>query len=304
MIERELEIRRLRRSRARSRFVRWSFVLFAALVAYAWLGGGLAPGDLFTARQARNLDRFLTEITPYPLQGRPFDLGVLLDWAGDLLQRRDLEAGLLTLAISVVAIVLAGVAAAGSSLFAARTFATPEPYLPGGVPPGRTARYAWGALVALVRFAFIFMRAIPEYVWAFVLVVLFDTTAWAAVLALAVHNTGILGKLTAETIENLPSGVPAGLRGLGARRTQIAAVGLFPAVLGRFLLYFFYRWETCVRAATILGLLNILSLGYWIRQQYGANRYDEVFFLVLIGAALVLVGDLVSAIARALVRRA
>ena len=88
-----------------------------------------------------------------------------------------------------------------------------------------------------------------------------------------------------------------------ATRAQIGAVALFPQTLNRFLLYFFYRWETCVREATILGLLGILSLGFWVTQARAATRYDEMVFYIALGAALVLAGDLISAAARAVVRR-
>ena len=70
-----------------------------------------------------------------------------------------------------------------------------------------------------------------------------------------------------------------------------------------FLLYFFYRWETCLREATVLGMLGILSLGSLIRDARAANFYDDMVLYVLFGVALVLVGDGVSAAARALVRR-
>ncbi len=75
-------------------------------------------------------------------------------------------------------------------------------------------------------------------------------------------------------------------------------------ILPRFLLFFFYRWETCVREATVLGMLGIVSLGYWIVDTRARNHYDEMFFFVLLGAGIVLVGDLVSAVAREVVRRA
>lgn len=129
-------------------------------------------------------------------------------------------------------------------------------------------------------------------------------TAWPVVLALALHNAGILSKLTAEAVENLEPEPLAALRGLGASRPQIAVAGIYPLVLPRFLLFFFYRWETCVREATVLGMLGIVSLGYWVIDARARQNYDEMFFFVLIGAAIVLAGDLVSALARALVRRA
>ncbi len=160
------------------------------------------------------------------------------------------------------------------------------------------------ALVAVVRLFLIFIRAIPEYIWAFLLIKVFGFNAWPAVLALALHNTGILGKLMAETVENLEPGTPAAIRGLGASRAQIGLAGIFPAVFPRFLLYFFYRWETCVREATVLGMLGVLSLGSMIRDARASNFLDEMVFYVLLGACLVMLGDLASSVSRAVLRRA
>ena len=71
----------------------------------------------------------------------------------------------------------------------------------------------------------------------------------------------------------------------------------------RGLLLFFYRFETCVREATVLGMLGVVSLGYWIQDARAKQYYDEVLVLVLFGAALVLAADLTSAVARYSIRR-
>jgi len=149
----------------------------------------------------------------------------------------------------------------------------------------------------------VFARAVPEYIWAFLLLILLGANAWPAVLALAIHNAGILGKLASEVIEDLDHAPLAALRASGASRSQIAVTAIAPLVFNRTLLFFFYRWETCVRDATILGLLGIVSLGYWIQDARARNHYDEMFLLILIGAALVMISDIVSAIARESVRR-
>ena len=76
-----------------------------------------------------------------------------------------------------------------------------------------------------------------------------------------------------------------------------------PVALPRFLLFFFYRWETCVREATVLGMLGIVSLGFWIQDARARNFYDEMVFLILLGALLVIIGDVISTLVRAYVRR-
>ncbi len=302
MSERELELLALARARPRSRFLRLSFLFMAAFAAYSWTSGEFALADIFSERRLANLERFLHEVRPFPLQGRPFDLGEAWAWAIVLLSEKGWQAAVTTLALSVAAIVLAGAGAALLALPATRTFASAEPFLPAARKPTIAGRATATSVVWATRALLIFLRAVPEYVWAFLFVTMIGFGPWAAVLALAVHNTGILGKLTAETVENLETSAPAALRGLGAGRGQIAMVALFPAVLPRFLLYFFYRWETCVREATVLGMLGILSLGSVIRDARAANFYDEMVFFVLLGAGLVLIGDLVSAAARTTLR--
>ncbi len=301
---RDAEIGRLWRSRPRSRFARASVVAMLGLVAWAWIGGGLVPSELLSARRLANLERFLGEVTPYPLQGRTFDLGVALRWAGDLLVERGLAAAATTLAISVAAIVLAAIVGAVLGAPAARTIASPEPWLPDPRRPAAPVAFAWRGLVTGSRAVMIFLRAIPEYLWAFLFLAMLGPTAWPAVLALGLHNAGILGKLGAEAAENASRREPQALRGLGASRAQVVAIGLLPMTLPRLLLYFFYRWETCVREATVLGMLGIVSLGYWIQDARARNHYDEMVFLILLGAAIVLIGDVVSAVARRVVRRA
>ena len=71
----------------------------------------------------------------------------------------------------------------------------------------------------------------------------------------------------------------------------------------RFLMFFFYRWETCVREATVLGMLGLVSLGFWIQDARARNIYDEMFLFILLGAGLILLGDQLSAIARKFIRK-
>lgn len=300
----EREIRRLYRQRPRSGLVRWSCVAFLGVVALSWIFGGFSLDELTSQRRLTNLHRFLQEVRPHPLQDQPFDLAVAGAWVGDMLRRRGWEAAGTTLALSVVAIGLAGLAALALSLPAARNVATPEPFLPTAGGGSRARRMGWSLLVGFSRGLLVLIRSIPEYLWAFFLLALLGPTPWPVILALALHNAGILGKLTAETVENVEPPPAAALCQLGAGRRQIACFALFPAVLPRFLLYFFYRWESCVREATVLGMLGIASLGYWIVDARARNHYDEMLFFVLLGAALVFVGDLLSALAREMVRRA
>ncbi|MDA8020177.1 MAG: ABC transporter permease subunit [Thermoanaerobaculia bacterium] len=299
-------VHRLHAARPRSRFARWSGIAFVGLVAVAWTSPALRPGDFLSPRRLANLRRFLGELVPYPLQQGEGENAarVAVAWSLDMLGDKGWSAAGTSLALSVAAIVLVGALAAVCMLVAARTLATPEPYVESPRTPSRLRQRAWRALAAGTRAVLVFLRSIPEYIWAFLLLAILGPGVWPLVLALALHNLGILGKLDAEVVENLDPAPMAALRGLGAGRLQIATAAILPLSLPRLLLFFFYRWETCVREATVLGMLGVVSLGYWIVDSRARNHYDEMFFFVLLGAALVLLGDLLSAVARTLVRRA
>jgi phosphonate transport system permease protein len=114
------------------------------------------------------------------------------------------------------------------------------------------------------------------------------------VLALALHNIGILGRLWGEVMENERPEAARQLTKIGATRGQVYLGSLVSQSFNRFLLFFFYRWETCVREATILGMLGISSLGYYISLARGAFRYDRMLFFVLLGALVIFAGDLLS----------
>jgi phosphonate transport system permease protein len=298
------QVKRLRRERPKSWVLRGSGAAVLVLVVGSWCFGGFSLSESLSARRRANFARFVEEVVPYPLRTTTPTPQSLWTWTNALLARRGWEAAKQTAALSVAAIVLAGALGLLLSPPAARNVASPEPFGTPGGATSRASRFAWRIVVGFTRLLLTFFRAIPEYVWAFLLLAMLGRQAWPAVLALALHNAGILGRLGAEVVENVEPGAPRALRALGATRLQVAAVGVLPLVLPRLLLYFFYRWETCVREATVLGLLGFTSLGYWIADARARDRYDEMMLFILLGAGIVLVGDVVSAVTRAFVRRA
>jgi phosphonate transport system permease protein len=301
--EREVVVRTVARGRERSGFVTSSAAALTALVVLAWTSEDFGAQDFFSEARLANVRRFASELMPLPLQAGHWSWSAASQWAGDLLAAKGLPGAAATLEISVAAIAFAALGAVFLAFPAARTFASPAVYLPSPRPPSRLARLGWTLGMWSARTSLIFLRAVPEYVWSFLLIAILGPTPWAAVAALALHNSGVLGKLYAEVVENLDPAIPGALRGLGASRTQLAAVAVLPAVAGRFLSFLFYRWETCVREATALGMLGVVSLGFFVQDARARQHYDVMFALIVTGAAIVLIGDFVSAAARELIRR-
>jgi phosphonate transport system permease protein len=292
----------LRRQRPKSHFLRWSMMALLLLSIYSWFSGQIQIAELFTSRRASNLKRFLTEdALPKPLRNLAADesgFAAFMNWSSELWNEFGMMALTATFWISILAMVLAGSYAMLTSPLGARTLMHEDPFV------GTQRSLPWRIVSASVRGMAIFLRAIPEYIWAFLLISMMGPSAWPAVLALAIHNAGIMSRLGADTIENLPSQSLRALRLLGGTRKQVVIGSVFSMVLPRFLLFFFYRFETCVREATILGMLGVFSLGYWVDDSRSRGRYDEMLYLIALGALLVLIADLVSWIARGLVRDA
>ena len=282
-------------ARPKTNFVRLSLLVMALLISYAWIGGGFLSSNNSVIQRTENLERFVGELKPYELRGESFNIYSYLLWLKTMMAEKGWQAAKMTLAISVAAIVLGGILGNLLAIPASRNFASNF----------NRGHLTLSALLVAgpARLLLIFLRTVPEYVWAFLLLSLIGPNAWPLVLALALHNAGIIGKLSAEVIENLPEQPQVSLHSAGASRLQIMLIAVLPAALPRLLLFFFYRWETCVREATVLGMLGIVSLGFWIQDARARNFYDEMVFFILLGALIVVIGDVISTLVRAHVRR-
>ena len=101
-------------------------------------------------------------------------------------------------------------------------------------------------------------------------------------------------RLGAEVIDNTTSQASSVILAQGGSRTSTYIGALVPAGFTRMILFLFYRWESCIREATVLGMLGVASLGFLISDAKVSLFYDEMVLWVALGAALVFLGDLTS----------
>lgn len=280
-------IRELRRGRERNRLLRFSLVCLAVLLLCAWSSESLQLRQLFSReRMLRGLEFLTSEWVPVPLRERAFDGEVFWAWLFEFGGERLWPAVRTTVPIALTAIVLAF----SASLPVAAC---------GALAPGERVSTLRRAVAWFVRAAAIVLRAVPEYVLAFLFLALFGVSAWPAVLALAVHNAGIFTRLGAEALEDVSPRPRRALWASGAHESGLLLTSVLPLAFRRLLVYFFYRMETCLRESTVLGLLGIVSLGYFVEDARAHQRYDELLLLVLLAAALFAIADLASTRARA-----
>jgi phosphonate transport system permease protein len=131
------------------------------------------------------------------------------------------------------------------------------------------------------------LRAIPELVWAGLLLIAAGLGPFTGTLALALHTTGVLGRLFAEALENAPPGPAAALRAQGVRKTAIFLYATLPQVLPQLLSYTLYRWENNIRAAAVLGVVGAGGLGQLLAFHMGLFHMGKT--ATVLGAMLLLV---------------
>ena len=142
------------------------------------------------------------------------------------------------------------------------------------------------------------LRAIPEIVFALVFVTAVGLGPFPGVLALVFHNVGVMGKLWSEAIETVDDGPVDALRVAGARRPQVVAHAVMPAVAPQFVGLLLYRFDVNVRASLVLGLVGAGGIGFLINQSIKLFQFDVMLTQILIVLVLVVVVDNVSAVLR------
>jgi len=105
-----------------------------------------------------------------------------------------------------------------------------------------------------------------------------------AVIAIALHTGGALGKLFSEVAENADLKPVEGLASVGATWGQRMWLGIIPQVAPNWLSYALLRFEINVRASAILGFVGEGGIGHDLKlaMQWGQGRYDQVVAIFLL----------------------
>jgi phosphonate transport system permease protein len=146
-----------------------------------------------------------------------------------------------------------------------------------------------------VRLLLNFLRAVPELVWATLMVLLVGLGPFAGTLALALHTIGVLGRLFAETLENRSDDAARALILSGAKPLTAFFYGTLPTVAPQLLSYTLYRWEMNIRMATILGFVGAGGLGQILYYELSLLRESQASTALIAMFVLVIAVDALSA---------
>ncbi len=228
----------------------------------------------------RSMGRFVAE-----LMSPQLDAGFL---------RKLLAATLETLAMSAVGTALAALIGLALALPASKNFAQllvqkrAQDSVLAGAQSRAPERAWWRGPTRLLLNA---LRSIPELVWASLLLIAAGLGPFAGTLALALHTSGVLGRLFAEALENAPAGPAFALRvrGVGTLRTMLYAT--LPQILPQLMSYSLYRWENNIRAAAVLGVVGAGGLGQMLAFHMGLFQMRETSSVLLAMLLLVALVD-------------
>ena len=156
----------------------------------------------------------------------------------------------------------------------------------------------WALWRATARLLLNALRAVPELVWATLLLVAAGLGPFPGTLALALHTTGVLGRLFAEAIENAPTGPAQALRWRGVGPWAVFFGAQLPQITPQLLSYTLYRWENNIRAAAVLGVVGAGGLGQMLSFHLGLFQTHEACTVLIATVGLVLAVDGLSSVTR------
>jgi phosphonate transport system permease protein len=158
----------------------------------------------------------------------------------------------------------------------------------------------WPRLIPVLRRIMDAMRAVPEIVIALVLIFILGGGPVPAMIAIAIHTAGALGKLFSEVAENADLRPVEGLQSVGANWIQRMWIGVIPQVAPNWLSYGLLRFEINIRASAILGFVGSGGIGHDLKlaMQWGQGKYDQVVAIFALLFVTIVIVDQISGRAR------
>lgn len=147
----------------------------------------------------------------------------------------------------------------------------------------------------LVKRSFDFLRSVDMLIWALFFTRAFGPGPLAGIAAIFFTDTGTLGKLYSEALENIDDKPREGIRSVGASPVAIQRFGVLPQVLPIFASQALYFWESNTRSATIIGAVGAGGIGLKLWEAMRTNQnWSNVAYMVVLILIVVYVFDTIS----------
>jgi len=145
------------------------------------------------------------------------------------------------------------------------------------------------------RRLFDFLRGIDMLIWSLIFIRAFGLGPLTGALAIAFTDTGSLGKLFSEALENIDNKQVEGVRATGANQIQRYRYGVIPQILPVFVSQVLYYLESNTRSATVIGALGAGGIGLLLVETMKTSRdWENTSYIIILTIIVVILMDQTS----------
>lgn len=147
-------------------------------------------------------------------------------------------------------------------------------------------------LRAVTRRLFDFLRGIDTLIWSLIFIRAFGLGPLTGALAIAFTDTGSLGKLFSEALENIDKKQVDGVHATGANQVQRYRFGVIPQILPILVSQTLYYLESNTRSATVIGALGAGGIGLLlVESMRTAQSWENTTYIVILTILVVFAMD-------------
>lgn len=154
--------------------------------------------------------------------------------------------------------------------------------------------------VSGIRFAlrrlFDVLRGIDTLIWSLIFLRAFGPGLFTGIFAIAFTDTGTLGKLMSEAVENADKNQREGIQSTGAGKIQQQRFGILPQIMPVFISQSLYYLESNTRGAVIIGAMGAGGIGLqFLGALQTGSDFENVAYMALLVLITVVAMDAMSA---------
>ena len=151
---------------------------------------------------------------------------------------------------------------------------------------------------------FDFVRGLDYLIWSLIFIRSFGLGPLTGALAIAFTDTGTLGKLFTEALENVEKKEREGVQATGATPVQQFRFGIIPQISPILVSQILYYFESNTRSATVIGALGAGGIGLMLVQTMRTRRdWENSLYIIIVALILVfLIDNLSSRLRKKLIR--
>ncbi|MEL6316397.1 MAG: phosphonate ABC transporter, permease protein PhnE, partial [Pseudomonadota bacterium] len=148
----------------------------------------------------------------------------------------------------------------------------------------------------ILRRLFDILRGIDVLIWSIIFLRAFGPGLFTGIFAIAFTDTGTLGKLMSEAIENSDNKQQEGVRSTGASKVQQHRYGILPQIMPVFISQSLYYLESNTRGAVIIGAMGAGGIGLqFLGALQTGTDWENVMYMALLVLLTVIFMDWMSA---------